>query len=344
MPQMGFIWRHKLSVEWIRTYQGYADNVGGDVTFTSDDGSLQYVRNEPFGVVGIIITWNSPLLSLCMKIPAALAAGNTVIVKPSELTPYTPMLFARACLEAGIPPGVVSVVPGGAEAGEALVVHPDVEKISFTGGLATATRMMQTGAPLIKPFCFELGGKSAYMVFPDADIEQAATLAVKELSNAGQSCKFGSRLFVHDTVYKQYREALLRAMGKVVVGDPEDMKTVMGPLITAQAQQRVIGFVEETRRRGDGKLVAGGAVPSMPGELAGGYFVQPTLFDEVDPASPLGQEEIFGPVYSLFRFSDEAEMIRTVNSTGSAWRITCTRAICERPRASCRRSRAAWST
>jgi aldehyde dehydrogenase (NAD+) len=315
MPQAGFIWRHKLSVEWIRTYQGFADKVHGEVTATSDDGELQYVRNEPYGVVGIIITWNSPLLSLCMKIPAALAAGNAVVVKPSELTPYTPILFARACLEAGIPPGVVSVVPGGAEAGEALVVNPDAEKISFTGGLITATRMMQTGAPLIKPFCFELGGKSAYMVFPDADIELAATLAVKELSNAGQSCKFGSRLFVHESIYDKYRETFLRIMGNVVVGDPEDMKTAMGPLITKQAQQRVIGFVEDAKRRGDGKLVAGGGIPKLSGELVNGYFCQQTLFEDVDPASPLGQEEIFGPVYSLFRFRDEAKMIEAVNST-----------------------------
>jgi len=315
MPQQGFIWRHKLSVEWIRTYAAFADKVNGEVTDTSDDGPLQYVRCEPYGVVGIIITWNSPLLSLCMKIPAALAAGNTVIVKPSELTPYTPMLFARACLEAGIPPGVLSVVPGGAEAGEALTVHPDVEKISFTGGLATATRMMQTGAPLVKPFCFELGGKSAYMVFPDADIELAATLAVKELSNAGQSCKFGSRLFVHDSVYEQYRAAFLNAMGKVLVGDPEDMKTNMGPLITKDAQERVLAFIEGARKRGDGKLVTGGGVPKMAGDLAGGFFVEPTLFEDVAVASPLAQEEIFGPVYSLIRFSDEARMIRDVNST-----------------------------
>jgi aldehyde dehydrogenase (NAD+) len=315
MPQQGFIWRLKLSVEWIRTYQAYADKVGGEVTGTTDAGTLEYTRLEPYGVVGIIITWNSPMLSLAMKIPAALAAGNAIVVKPSELTPYTPILFGQCCLEAGIPAGVVNIVPGGPEAGEALVIHPDVEKISFTGGLSTATRMMQQGAPLIKPFCFELGGKSAYTVFEDADIALAATLASKELSNAGQSCKFGSRVFVHDSVYDQYKAALFEAIGKVTIGDPEDMATAMGPLITGSARDRVLSFIDESAGKKYGRLALGGKAPSMQGELGDGYFVQPTVFEDVDPASPLGQEEIFGPVFSLIRFTDEADVIKLVNST-----------------------------
>lgn len=315
MPRQGFAWRVKLSCEWIRTYVGYADKVGGDLTASADDGALEYTRLEPYGVVGIIITWNSPLLSLCMKIPAALAAGNTVVVKPSELTPYTPALFGRACLEAGIPPGVVNIVVGGAEAGESLTVHPDVEKISFTGGLTTAAAMMRSGAPLVKPFCFELGGKSAYIVFPDADIDLAVSLASKEMSNAGQSCKFGSRIFVHDAVYAEYQAKLHAAIGKVVVGDPEDTGTTMGPLITAGAQERVLGFVEGARERGDGKILIGGGAPSLAAPFGGGYFVNPTVFEDVDPASPLGQEEIFGPVFGMFRFSDEGAMTELVNST-----------------------------
>jgi aldehyde dehydrogenase (NAD+) len=315
MPRQGFAWRVKLSCEWIRTYVGYADKVGGDLTASADDGTLEYTRLEPYGVVGIIITWNSPLLSLCMKIPAALAAGNTVIVKPSELTPYTPALFGRACLEAGIPPGVVNVVVGGAEAGEALTVHPTVEKISFTGGVTTAAAMMASGAALVKPFCFELGGKSAYIVFPDADVDLAVTLASKEMSNAGQSCKFGSRLFVHDAVFDEYREKLSAAIGRVVVGDPEDTGTTMGPLVTRGAQERVLGFVEGARDRGDGKLLLGGGTPQVDDRFRDGYFVQPTVFEEVDPASPLGQDEIFGPVFGMFRFRDEDAMTDTVNAT-----------------------------
>ena len=315
IPRQGFIWRLKLSCEWIRTYVGYADKVGGDVTATSDDGTLEYTRLEPYGVVGIIITWNSPLLSLCMKIPAALAAGNTVVVKPSELTPYTPALFGRACLEAGIPPGVVNIVVGGAEAGEALTVHPAVEKVSFTGGLTTAAAMMRTGAALVKPFCFELGGKSAYIVFPDADIDLAVALASKEMSNAGQSCKFGSRIFVHDAVYAEYQDKLTAAIGRVVVGDPEDASTVMGPLITSGAQERVLGFVEGARDRGDGTVLIGGGKPQLPAQFQKGFFVEPTVFTDVDPDSPLGQDEIFGPVFGMFRFSDEETMLAQVNST-----------------------------
>jgi aldehyde dehydrogenase (NAD+) len=315
MPQKGFIWRHKLSVEWFRTYQGWADRVGGDITNFHDDGTLEIVRPEPYGVVGIIITWNSPLLSLAMKVPAALAAGNTVVIKPSELTPYTPQLFGKACLEAGIPPGVVNVVPGVAEAGEALVVHPDVEKISFTGGLTTATRMMQSGAPFIKSFCFELGGKSAYTVFPDADLELAASLAVGELSNAGQSCKFGSRIFVHEKVYETYRDIFMSKVGAVAIGDPEDERTHMGPLITAAAQERVVNFIKKAAQDKQGEIVCGGGVPLLGGELDTGYFVTPTVFENVDIHSPLAQDEIFGPVYSVMRWRDEDEVIKAVNNT-----------------------------
>lgn len=315
MPQQGFIWRLKLSVEWIRQYVGFADKVGGDFTGATEDGQLEFVRFEPYGVVGIIITWNSPLLSLAMKVPAALAAGNAVVIKPSELTPYTPILFARACLEAGIPAGVVNVVPGGADAGEALVLHPDAEKISFTGGPITAAKMMQTGAPLIKPFCMELGGKSAYVVFPDADVKLAATLAAKELSNAGQSCKFGSRIFVHDDVRKEYMEAFTAACRNTVVGDPEDMATNMGPLITRGAEERVLGVIETAKDAGYGKLVLGGGRPKLDGALAKGYFVEPTIFEDVDNDSPLAQEEIFGPVYSVMGFTDEEDVVKRVNTT-----------------------------
>jgi aldehyde dehydrogenase (NAD+) len=315
VPRLGFIWRHQLACEWIRTYAGYADKVGGEVTLTSDDGPMEYVRKEPYGVVGIIITWNSPLLSLAMKIPAALAAGNTVVVKPSELTPYTPTLFAKACLEAGFPPGVVNVVTGAGEAGEALIQNRHVEKISFTGGMATATRMMQTGAPLIKPFCFELGGKSAYMIFPDADLELAAGLMPREFSNAGQSCKLGSRIFVHDRVYDQYKDLLLANIAKINIGDPESQTTTMGPVISAGARDRIFGMIAQARDQGQGKLLTGGAAPRLAAPFDDGYFIEPTVFEDVDPLSALGQDEVFGPVVGLFRFSDEDSMVELVNDT-----------------------------
>lgn len=315
MPQRSFAQRHDTAVEWIRTYQGFADKVGGELTVSSDSGRLEYVREEAYGVVGIIITWNSPLLSLTMKVPAALAAGNTVVIKPSELTPYTPLLFGRACLEAGIPPGVVNIVPGGAEAGEAVVLHRDVEKISFTGGMRAATRMMQTGAPLIKPFCFELGGKSAHVVFPDADLPLAAKVVVGGLSNAGQSCVFGSRVYVHEEAYAAFRAAVVEATAALVVGDPRDPRTTMGPLITAGARDRVVEFIRASVEKGHGKLIMGGSAPKLESPFNDGYFVEPTVFEAVDPDSPLAQEEIFGPVFSLFRFSDEEKVLEEVNAT-----------------------------
>lgn len=315
MPVRSFAWRQQLSLEWIRTYATYATKVGGAVTASTDDGRLEYTRLEPYGVVGVIITWNSPLLSLCMKVPAALAAGNTVVIKPSELTPYTPVLFARACAQAGIPAGVVNVVTGGAEAGEALVRHPDVEKISFTGGERTASAMMRAGADLIKPFCFELGGKSAYVVFDDADIDQVVRLASGELSNAGQSCKFGSRLLVSERRSAELIDALVGAVRGVEIGDPAAPTTHMGPLATHDAQQRVLGFVEDARSRRDGELVLGGSVPDLPEPLSSGYYVAPAIFAGVDPASRLGQEEIFGPVYSVIPFGDVDEAISLANAT-----------------------------
>ncbi len=315
MPRRGFDERHKFAVEWIRTYQGWADKIGGDVTATNDAGRLEITRLEPYGVIGIILTWNSPLLSLTMKIPAALAAGNAVVVKPSELTPLTPTLFAQACVEAGIPAGVVNVIPGGIEAGEAIVAHVDVDKISFTGGLKAATAMMRSGAPLIKPFCFELGGKSAHLVFEDADLMLTAKVVCGGLLNAGQSCTFGSRILVQAQVYDAFRTAFLGELAKVVVGDPTDDRTTMGPLVTADAQRRVRAFIGKMRAEDEGQVIFGGTDLVFDGDLAGGYFVSPTLFENVSPTSPLAQEEIFGPVFALMRFDDETDAIAIANDS-----------------------------
>lgn len=315
MPSRGFSERHKFAVEWIRTYQGWADKVGGDITATNDAGRMEYTRREAYGVVGIILTWNSPLLSLAMKIPAALAAGNAVVVKPSELTPYTAMLFAKACHEAGIPPGVVNIVPGAIEAGEALIMHPEVEKISFTGGLKAASAMMRTGAPLVKAFCFELGGKSAHLVFEDADLDLAVKVAIGGLANAGQSCTFGSRIFVQDAVYPAYRAKLVAALEAVVLGDPAHEATTMGPLVTAAARDRVVSFISDVVSKGQGTLLSGGAMPQLCGNLCGGYFVSPALFEDAPADSPLMREEIFGPVLTIGRFGLEEEGVRLANDT-----------------------------
>jgi aldehyde dehydrogenase (NAD+) len=315
MPTQSFAGRLKFAVDWIRTYQGWADKIGGDITATSDAGRFEYTRLEPYGVVGIVLTWNSALLSLTMKIPAALAAGNVVVVKPSELTPYTPLLFARACVEAGIPPGVVNVVPGGIEAGEVLVAHRDVEKISFTGGLKAASAMMRSGAPLIKPFCFELGGKSAHLVFPDADLPLAAKVVCAGLSNVGQSCTFGSRIYAHESVYAEFCAAILAEARKVVVGDPLDPKTTMGPVVSPVARDRILAMVDTAITRKEGRLLLGGKAPALGGEFAGGYFVEPTVLEGVAAESSLMRDEIFGPVMMLGRFATEGEAVSLANDT-----------------------------
>lgn len=315
MPQHSFALRHSFAVDWIRHYQGWADKIGGDVTAFNNGGRLEYTRFEPYGVVGLVLTWNSALLTLTMKIPAALAAGNAVVAKPSELTPYTPELFAAACHEAGIPAGVVNIVTGGIDAGEALVVHPLVGKISFTGGVKAATAMMRSGAPLIKPFCFELGGKSAHLVFSDADIRTAARVLCAGLSNAGQSCTFGSRVYVHETVYDQFRNVLLDEVAKAVVGDPTIRSTTMGPVATASARDRILTMVSSAVAAGSARLIAGGHAPQLPAPLSGGFFVAPTVLEDIDPDCPLVKEEIFGPVICLFRFTDEAEAVANANNT-----------------------------
>lgn len=315
MPTHSFAVRLKFAVDWIRTYQGWSDKIGGDITATAEAGRFEYTRLEPYGVVGIVLTWNSALLSLTMKIPAALAAGNTVVVKPSELTPYTPLLFAEACAEAGIPRGVINIVPGGIDAGEALVAHRDVEKISFTGGLTAASAMMRSGAPLIKPFCFELGGKSAHLVFPDADLSLAAKVVCAGLSNVGQSCTFGSRIYVHESVYKDFRGAILAEAARVVTGDPLDAKTTMGPVISPAARDRILRLVGSAVEKGEARLLAGGKAPVLSGDLAGGYFVEPTVLEDVAQDSPLIRDEIFGPVMMLGCFSTEEKAIELANDT-----------------------------
>ncbi|MCZ8310329.1 MAG: aldehyde dehydrogenase family protein [Magnetospirillum sp.] len=315
MPARSFAARHRFAVDWIRTYQGWADKIGGDVTASLDAGRFEYTRFEAYGVIGIVLTWNSALLSLTMKIPAALAAGNTVVVKPSEITPYTPLLFAQACVEAGIPAGVVNIVPGAVEAGETLVAHPDVEKISFTGGLRAASAMMRTGAPLVKPFCFELGGKSSHLVFSDADVRLATKVVCAGLSNAGQSCTFGSRIYVHESVYASFRAALVEHANGIVLGDPFDERTTMGPVVSAVARDRLVALINQSTSRKEAKLISGGKVPALSHPFSEGFFVEPAVFEDVDSNSALIREEIFGPVMSIVPFADEANAVAAANDT-----------------------------
>jgi aldehyde dehydrogenase (NAD+) len=302
--------------EWVAYYAGWADKLEGQVTSTyGQGGEFSYSLAEPYGVIGIIITWNGPLVSLAMKAVPAIAAGNTVVVKPSELTPFSGELFMQLARKAGIPAGVINMVPGSVAAGEALIAHPKVQKVSFTGGPATARKILAACAPLIKPAVMELGGKSANIIFPDADLEAAARTATlySLIALSGQICAAPTRLLVHEQVHDAFVDRILSIARAIRVGDPWDSSTDSGPVITHAAADRIVGLVEKARKDGAGKLQCGGG--RVGGKLAKGAFVNPTVFSDVDPQSELGQQEIFGPVLSVMKFRDDDEAVRIANAT-----------------------------
>jgi acyl-CoA reductase-like NAD-dependent aldehyde dehydrogenase len=302
--------------DYTRYYAGWADKIEGRVTSSPAHGrELAYTAPEPYGVIGIIITWNGPLVSIGMKVIPALAAGNTVVVKPSELTPYATEHFMALVREAGIPAGVVNMLPGTAEAGAALVRHPVVQKISFTGGPTAAKRILAGCAETLKPTILELGGKSASLVFPDADLEAVAFIATASVHQtlAGQGCALATRLVVHDSVYDELAERAVAFTREITLGDPFDPSVGMGPVVSRSAQERIIGMIERAQADGSGKLLIGGGAPG--GELANGFYVEPTVFGDVRPDSELGQVEVFGPVLSLMRFHTEEEALEIANGT-----------------------------
>lgn len=304
-----------VAAEWTRYYAGWADKIEGSTTasFTSD-GELGLTLCQPYGVVGVIITWNGPLISLAMKVPAALAAGNTVVVKPSELTPFSGDLYAELAHQAGLPGGVLSVLPGDAACGAALVEHPLVSKVSFTGGPATAQRILAACSDTMKPTVLELGGKSANIVFADADLDSVCihgtVMSIGLMS--GQGCAFPTRMIVEEPIYDEVCERVVEIAKKLVIGDPFDPGVASGPLITETALERVLGMVNRAQAAG-ARLLTGGH--RLGGALADGFYFAPTVFADVDPASELAQQEVFGPVLTIMRFRDEAEAIHIANNT-----------------------------
>ncbi|OBI21186.1 aldehyde dehydrogenase [Mycobacterium sp. E2497] len=304
-----------MSVEWTRYYGGWADKITSDISASfGTHGEFSYTLSQPYGVIGVIITWNGPLISLAMKVPAALAAGNTVVIKPSELTPFSANLYADLAAEAGIPSGVVNVVPGSAEAGSALVAHPLVKKITFTGGPDTARKILATCAAQIKPAVMELGGKSGNIVFEDANLDLACGVGTMMSVGlmSGQGCALPTRMIVARSLYDDVI-ARVSAMASVIkVGDPFQPDTMAGPIVNAAALERITGMIERAKQDG-ARLVTGGE--RIGGDLADGYFLQPTVFADVDPLSELAQREVFGPVLSIIPFDNEDEAIDIANST-----------------------------
>ncbi|HEV7861989.1 MAG TPA: aldehyde dehydrogenase family protein [Acidimicrobiia bacterium] len=303
------------AVEWFRYYAGWADKLDGLVAPVAPGAALDYTVPEPYGVVAAIIPWNGPVISLALKVAPALAAGNTVVLKPPELAPFSSLRFAALAAEAGLPPGVLNVIPGGAAAGEALCRHPDVAKITFTGGSDTGRAVAVAAAHHHTPVVLELGGKSASLIFADADPavtgKLAALLGVAQ--NSGQGCFLPTRLLVERPVYEAVLDRIVGVVEGLKVGDPFAGDTVMGPVVSEAACTRILSIVDQAAEDKAGRLCTGGR--RAGGDLADGFFVEPTVFADADPTSSLVQEEIFGPVLAVLPFDDEEEAVALANDT-----------------------------
>lgn len=305
-----------LAAEWFAYYSGWPDKIGGELLSTFDTrDQFAYTMPQPYGVVGIIITWNGPIISIGMKVAPALAAGNCVVVKPAELTPFASDYFMTLAREAGVPDGVLSIMPGTIAAGEALVAHPKVEMISFTGGPIAARKILVACAEQMKPAVLELGGKSASLLFPDCDVDAACQRAVQWSIGimAGQGCALPTRLIVHESIHDEVVEKLKAIAAGYKMGDPFEAGVAVGPLINAEACDRIMGMLDRVRAEGSGTIVMGGQRPG--GALAGKNYIEPTIITHVDPASEIAQKEIFGPVLVVQKFADEDEAVQLANAT-----------------------------
>jgi (Z)-2-((N-methylformamido)methylene)-5-hydroxybutyrolactone dehydrogenase len=299
--------------QWFYYYGGLADKVQGTTLPLDKKGYFAYTRNEPVGVVAAITPWNSPLLLATWKIAPALAAGCTVVIKPSEFTSASTLELAALFEEAGFPAGVFNVVTGfGNEVGTPLVEHPLVSKVSFTGSDATGRLINEKAARLLKHTAMELGGKSPNVVFDDADLDQAVFGAISGIFAAsGQTCIAGSRLLVHESIHDTFVEKLLSVARTAKMGDPMDPNTQVGPVTTPPQFQKVLDYIQIAQQEG-ATTVLGGTKGQVDGS-GGGWFVEPTVFTNVNNQMRIAQEEVFGPVLSVIRFKDEEDAIRIAN-------------------------------
>jgi aldehyde dehydrogenase (NAD+) len=305
------------AVDWFRHFAGYADKIEGTVPAVGQpQRTLDYTRYAPHGVVAAIIPWNGPVMALALKVAPALAAGNAVVLKPSELAPFSSLYLAGLLGQTPLPDGLVTVVAGGPEAGASLCAHPGVAMISFTGGAAAGRAVGTAAAARHVPTVLELGGKSAALVFPDSDVDRTAKLAaiLGVAQNSGQGCFLPTRLLVHRSIYDRTLEGVIAAAAKFRLGDPFAATTTMGPVVDERARERILGVIAEAEARGDGRIVHGGQRATGAG-LEHGNYVEPTIFADVDPSSPLARDEVFGPVLSVIGFDDEDEAVAIANGT-----------------------------
>jgi len=303
-----------VAPDWLTYFGGLADKIEGRTIPLDRTSVLNYTQREPLGVVGIITPWNSPTMLTMMALAPALAAGNTVVIKPSEETSASILEIARLLEPAGFPPGVINVVTGGRVAGEALVAHPQVAKISFTGGEAAGRAIAGVVGARLGHVTLELGGKSANIVFDDAELDAAeAGILAGIFAAGGQTCIAGSRALIHAPVYEEMVERLRRRAESIVLGDPMDPATQMGPVATAAQLAKIEGHIATARADG-ARVVVGGERAQVEG-LANGLFHQPTILADIANDSRVAQEEIFGPVLAVIPFEDEDEAVALANAT-----------------------------
>lgn len=278
--------------------------------------ALNYTLRKPLGVAGCISPWNLPLYLFTWKIAPALAAGNCVVAKPSEITPYTAYALSKICIEAGMPAGVLNIVHGlGAKVGAAITKHPGIPAISFTGGTLTGAEIARTAAPMFKKLSLELGGKNPNIIFADCDFDKMIDTTVRSsFQNQGQICLCGSRIFVERPIYEKFRDEFVRRTKEIVVGDPKDNNSFMGAVVSQPHMEKVLSYVELAKEEG-GTVLAGGERVEMDGDLAEGWYLRPTIIEGLAFDCRTNQEEIFGPVVTIMPFDTEEEVLGYANST-----------------------------
>jgi aminomuconate-semialdehyde/2-hydroxymuconate-6-semialdehyde dehydrogenase len=300
---------------------------------TTDRQALNYTLRRPRGVAGLISPWNLPLYLLSWKVAPTLASGNTAVAKPSELTPMTAHLLAEACRDSDLPPGVLNIVHGlGHQAGAALVHHPQVNTISFTGGTRTGAQIAAAAGPMFKKLSLELGGKNPNIVFADADMEQVLSTSVRSsFSNQGQICLCGSRIFVERAAYDGFVDRFVELTRRLRVGDPLEDSTQQGALVSRSHRDKVASYVDLAREEGGRVLCGGGAPAELPARCRGGFFIEPTVITELPAGCRVNREEIFGPVVTVTPFDHEREVVEWANGTpyglsASVWTQNLSRA------------------
>jgi acyl-CoA reductase-like NAD-dependent aldehyde dehydrogenase len=300
-----------MVVDVLRYFAGLATKIHGE-TVNTFETAFTYTLREPVGVVGLIVPWNFPLLLASWKVGPALACGNTIILKPAEQTPLTTLRFGELVLEAGFPAGVVNILTGGPEVGKAIVGHPGIEKIAFTGSTAVGKEIMRGAADTLKRVTLELGGKSPNIVFADADIDNAVKGAINGIFyGKGEVCNAGSRLFLENKLKDEFTEKLVARASKMRPADPLDPKARLGAIVSQEQMQTVLSYIDAGKADG-AKLVAGGNRVSIDGGK--GFFIEPTIFGDVKNNMKIAQEEIFGPVLSVLTFDDVEEVIEQANN------------------------------